>query len=60
MSAGSKRAPRATMVTPDAPVSAVNTAQTTNPTTASPLGSQPNRLCTRLTRRSEVFDSEST
>ena len=48
------------MVTPDAPVSAVNTAQTTNPTTASPLGSQPNRLCTRLTRRSEVFDSEST
>ena len=43
------------MVTPDAPVSAVNIAQATNATSARPLGRKPNTLCTRFTSRVEVL-----
>ena len=54
---GRSKAPSATMVTPDAPVNAVNRAQATNPTIARPAGIQPNMARVNAMRRSDVFAS---
>ena len=43
------------MVTPEAPVSAVKSAQATKPTMASPAGIQPNNDRTTPISRSEVL-----
>ena len=46
------------MVTPDAPVSAVNKAHTASPTTASPAGIQPNNAWVSAISRFDVFDAD--
>ena len=45
------------MVTPDAPVSAVNNAHATNPTMASPAGIQPTSARVRAINRSDDLAS---
>ena len=48
------------MVTPEAPVNAVNRAQAAKLTIAKPLGSQPKRLSTTASSRCDVLASAST
>ena len=51
--------PSATMVTPDAPVKAVNIAQMTSATAASPPGIQPKKTLVMRTSRCGACDSAS-
>jgi hypothetical protein len=56
-SAGISRPPRATIVTPEAPVNVVNIAQAKIVTMPRPPGTQPRNALETLTRRSAVLDA---